>query len=939
MNTADKRLFLIDAYAIIFRAFYSLGFERNSEGVNVPRALINSKGFNTTAVRGFTDFLNQVLTKEKPTHLAVVFDHKSQTIRAQEHAFYKAQRDETPEGIKLAEPYIRQIIDAFGIPILEKEGYEADDVIGTIAKQKEKEGFQVFMVTPDKDFAQLVSENIFMYKPSRQGKGIEIIGVPEVQEKWEVQDPMQVIDILGMWGDSVDNIPGIPGVGEKTAKKFINAYGSMEGLYENLDQLKGKMKEKVEANKEQAFVSKYLATIVLDVPISVADEDLLISNPNKAVLQELFTELEFKTLGQRILGDTFQVNLPSKPKGGQMDLFGITTSEPESQVAQGKNAENTEHNYKLINTPDEIGSLIAELLQQKAVAFDTETTGLNALQVDIVGMSFCWEAHTAYYVPCVGEREEVVKLLQLFEPFFLHEKIEKIGQNIKYDIHILMNYNIAVKGPIFDTMMAHYLLEPDQRHNMDFLSETYLGYSPISIETLIGKKGKNQKLFSDIEVDKQAEYAAEDADVTWQLAETFKDLMAEQDVKELLDEVELPLIPVLASCEREGIRIDSEFLGAYSKDLTEELISIRENIFKHAEYEFNLDSPKQVGEALFDRMKIPYKGKKTKTGQYSTDEDTLTKLKKDHEIIEYILEYRQITKLKSTYIDALPNLINPNTGRIHTTFSQAVASTGRLSSNNPNLQNIPIRTERGRKVRKAFVPKNDDYVLLAADYSQIELRLIAELSGDKNMMEAFVNGQDIHTATAAKVFGVTMEEVTREMRSNAKTVNFGIIYGVSAFGLSQQTNLSRTESKEIIESYFATYPGIRAYMEENKNLARKNGYVTTILGRKRWLRTINSSNAIVRGQAERNAINAPVQGSAADMIKVAMINIQEEMVKKNMESKMLLQVHDELVFDAKKTELEDLKVLVKEKMEGAIPNLTVPILAEMGTGSNWLEAH
>ena len=934
----EKKLFLLDAYALIFRAFYSLGFERNAEGESVPKALLNSKGFNTTAVRGFTDSLNQILTKEKPTHIAVVFDYKAQTLRSQEHDFYKANREATPEGIKLSEPYIRQIIKGFNIPLLELEGYEADDVIGTLAKQKEKEGFTVYMVTPDKDFAQLVSPNIFIYKPSRAGKGHEILGVPEIKEKWEVEDPLQVIDILGMWGDAVDNIPGIPGVGEKTAKKFIKAYGSMEGLYENVEELKGKMKEKVIEHKAQAFISKQLATIVIDAPITCANEDLIMSEPDLDILTEVFQEMEFKNLAQRILGKDFSVK-KADPSNGQMDLFGGgELIEQADEVPSNKNTvENTTHQYELVNDEAALKKLITILEQQKEIAFDTETTGLDVMNETVLGVSFSFKAHEAYYVPLNDENRN--EFLALLKPLFENETLVKIGQNLKYDMHILANYDIEVKGPLYDTMLAHYLLEPDLRHNMDALAESYLNYETISIEDLIGKKGKNQKQFDSVDIEKQKEYAAEDADVTYQLAKKFQPLLIENDIEKVLQDIEMPLLPVLCKMERNGVKIDEQFLNDYAQKLNEEILGIRTNIFETVGHEFNLDSPKQLGEVLFDEMEIPYKGSKTKTGQYKTGEDILTNYQKDFPIVHEILEYRQIAKLKSTYVEALPKLIDPKTGKIHTTFSQAVAATGRLSSINPNLQNIPIRTERGRKVRQAFIPSDENHILMAADYSQIELRLMAEMSGDENMLAAFQEGLDIHTATAAKVFNVPIEEVTREMRSNAKTVNFGIIYGVSAFGLSQQTNMTRKESKEVIDSYFKTYPRIKEFMDNNILQAQKDGFVTTILGRKRILKDINSANAIVRSSAERNAINAPVQGSAADMIKLAMINIEKEMKKRNMQSLMTLQVHDELVFDVLKTELEELKTLVIKEMESAMPGLKVPIIAEVGTGENWLEAH
>ena len=924
----DQRLFLLDAFALIYRAYYAF----------IKNPIKNSNGINTSASYGFTLFLIDLLKKEKPSHLAVVFDSPGKTDRAVEHDFYKANREAMPEDIANMLPYIKKIIKAFNIPMLQLSGYEADDIVGTIAKEKEKSGHQIYMVTPDKDFAQLVSENIFIYKPSRQGNGVEIMGVPEVLEKWEIEDPKQVIDILGMWGDAVDNIPGIPGVGEKTAKKLIKEYGSMENMLEHSHELKGKLREKVEANKDQALVSKMLATIILDVPISVKDEDLLISDPDKDALSKLFAELEFRNLGKRILGEEYTVN-QAAPTNGQMDLFGGESQDNGTIASEdkGKTIENTDHNYTLVTTIKDLQKLITMLSKQKQIAFDTETTGLDVMNETVLGISFSVHAHEGFYIPLNDENRD--EYLTKLKPLFENEGVGKIAQNLKYDMHILANYGIEVKGHLFDTMLAHYLLQPDMRHNMDFLAESYLGYTPVSIESLIGKKGKNQKSFASVDIEQQKEYAAEDADVTWQLAKTFEVLCKENTVENVLQEVEMPLVRVLTKMERNGVKLDEKFLNDYNEQLTEELVATRTKIFEAANTEFNMDSPKQLGEVLFDQMGIPYKGKKTKTGQYATGEDKLQSYKKDYPIVDDILEYRQIAKLRSTYVDALPKLIDPKTGKVHTTFSQAVAATGRLSSVNPNLQNIPIRTERGRKIRKAFIPSDSQHILMAADYSQIELRLIAELSGDKAMLAAFNQGLDIHTATAAKVFNVPLDKVSREMRSNAKTVNFGIIYGVSAFGLSQQTDLTRTESKEVIESYFETYPGIKKYMDENIDQARKNGFVSTILGRRRILRDINSRNAILRGHAERNAINTPVQGSAADMIKLAMIAIDKEMTKRNMESLMTLQVHDELVFDVVKTELEELKDLVITQMQNALPGLKVPIIAEVGLGENWLEAH
>jgi DNA polymerase-1 len=934
----DKRLFLLDAFALIYRAYYAF----------IKNPITNSKGQDTSAAYGFTNTLNELIKKEKPTHIAVVFDSPGATDRAVEFEFYKANREAMPDGIRNMLEDIKAIIKGFNIPMYQLSGFEADDIIGTIAKQKEKEGYTVFMVTPDKDFAQLVSKNIFIYKPGRKGGEVEIIGVPEVQEKWHVEDPLQVIDILGMWGDAVDNIPGLPGVGEKTAKKFIKEFGSMENLFENTDKLKGKLKEKVEANKEQGLISKKLATIRLDVPVDVKDEDLNLEEPNYEELGKIFSELEFKNLAKRILGSNFQTNTIAQA-GDQMSLFGGAASSstispsstnPEPVILSTSNTiEDTEHNYYLLEDEAQIQKLIHDIKAKKYFTFDTETTGLDSLVAEIVGLSICIKEKEAFYMPISEDREEAIKQLGIFKELFEDEEIEKIAQNIKYDKHILLRYGIEVKGKQFDTMLAHYLLEPDMRHNMDSMAKNYLNYEPVSITTLIGKKGKNQLSFKQVAIEKQVEYAAEDADITFQLSKIFRALCKENEVEELMQTIEIPLVNVLTDMEEEGINIDVDFLNDYEVTLAKELEIQEAKIYELSGVRFNLSSPKQLGEVLFDKMEIPYKGKKTKTGQYSTGEDKLQTLKKDNPIVAYILEFRQISKLLSTYVSAIPKLINSNTGRLHTTFSQAVAATGRLSSVNPNIQNIPIRTERGRKVREAFIPRSEEYTLLAADYSQIELRLIAEMSKDKVMLEAFNNGEDIHTLTASKVFKVDLEDVTREMRSNAKVVNFGIIYGVSAFGLSQQTDMSRKESKATIDAYFETYPGIKEYMDNNIAKARDNGYVETIMGRKRILKNIDSQNAILRGASERIAINAPIQGSAADLIKIAMINVFDEMNKRSLKSKMLLQVHDELIFDVFKPELEEMKTLVKEKMEQAIQGLSVPIIAEIGVGENWLIAH
>lgn len=942
MPQDDKRLFLLDAFALIYRAYYA--FSKYNPRTKEYTGLINSKGVNVSAIYGFVLTFLDLIEKENPTHIAVVFDTDDATTdRAQEYEFYKANRQAMPEDIANSIPVIKEIVKGFDLPCLELAGYEADDIVGTIAKQKAQEGYEVFMVTPDKDYGQLVEENIYMYKPGRQGSGPEVLGVKEVNEKWGIENPLQVIDMLGLMGDSVDNIPGIPGIGEKTAQKLIAQFGSLEGVLEGADQLKGKMKERVEdpENQKMALISKELATIILDVPIEVSDDELHRAQPIKEVLEPLFVELEFRTLGKRVFGEDFKVNQKTKPTA-QMDLFGgggnseESDTEAKAEPEKGKDLSNTEHTYKAVSEDKEIDDLISKMAGQKSFAFDTETTGLDPLLAEIVGMSVSWKAHEAFYVPFPEDRKEATALLERFRSVFENEAIEKVGQNLKYDMHVLAQYGIEVKGPIFDTMLAHYLIEPDSRHNMDYLSETYLGYSPMKIETLIGKKGPKQGSMRDVPLDQITEYAAEDADITWQLKEVFEKDTKKEEVGKVLNEIELPLVPVLCSMEEEGVALDSDFLNIYSEELGSELISLRDNIFGEAGREFNLDSPKQLGTVLFEEMGIPYKGKKTKTGQFSTSEDVLSKI--NHPVVNSILEYREITKLKSTYIDALPKLVNPNTGRIHSTFNQTVAATGRLSSQNPNLQNIPIRTERGRKVRQAFVPRDKDHILLAADYSQIELRLIAALSGDETMTTAFNEGQDIHSITAANVFGVKLEDVTREMRSHAKTVNFGIIYGVSAFGLAQQTDLSRTESAEIIENYFKTYPGIKKYMDSNIEKAREQGYVETIMGRRRYLRDINSRNQGLRGHAERNAINAPIQGSAADMIKLAMIEIHKEFQAKGLASKMTLQVHDELVFDVRRDELDTIKPIVLDLMQNAM-QLSVPIVVEAGTGENWLEAH
>ena len=946
-----KRLFLLDAFALIFRGYYA--FIKN------PR--INSKGMDTSAILGFTNSLLDVIKREKPDLLAVCFDRGGSVARTEAFSEYKANRQETPEAIKIAVPIIESILKAMKIPAVVLAGYEADDIIGTLAKKAEKEGYQTYMVTPDKDFAQLVSENIFMYRP-RFGGGYETWGIPEVQEKFGVKNPEQVIDFLGMMGDSADNIPGLPGVGEKTAKKFLAQYGSMENLLENTADLKGKMKEKVEAAKELGILSKELATIMLDVPVDFHEESFKMSMPDIEATKEIFTELEFRRLTENFV-KTFSISTNSedivkqdnqtitnskasatKPQGdhhGQFDLFATpgTGNVSEEESIQGyKTIATTRHFYQHVDTPISRKLLLKKLQQQTSVCFDTETTGLKALEVELIGISFSWEIGKGYYVSFPDDQIETKAVLEEFRSFFENTSIEKIGHNLKYDIKVLSNYGMPVKGNLFDTMIAHYLINPDMRHGMDILAETYLNYQPVSITKLIGKKGKNQLSMRDVPIKDQTEYAVEDADITLQLKKHFIEELKKGNVIKLFNEIELPLVSVLTAMEIEGINLNTDFLKELSIHLTDDINRLEKTIFEQAGEEFNIASPKQLGIVLFENMKLVDKPKKTKTGQYSTAEDVLSNLSKDHTIIANVLEYRQFKKLQSTYVDALPNEINPNTGRVHTAYAQAVAATGRLSSTNPNLQNIPIRTERGKQVRKAFIPRDQNHVLLAADYSQIELRIIAALSEEETMIEAFKNGEDIHASTAAKVFNVPLSEVTREQRSNAKTVNFGIIYGVSAFGLSNQTDLTRKESKELIDLYYETYPKLKNYMSAQVDFARDHGYVETVLQRRRYLKDINSRNAIVRGAAERNAVNAPIQGSAADIIKIAMINIFKRFEKEGFKSKMLLQVHDELVFDAHKDELEIIKPIIKYEMEHAF-EMIVPLDVEMGIGENWLEAH
>ena len=935
----EKKLFLFDAFALIYRAYFA--FAKN------PR--INSKGQDTSAVLGLVNTLMDVQMKEQPTHWAICFDTSEPTERHVEYKEYKAQREAMPEGISSALPYIFKLLEALNIPIIAKPGFEADDIIGTLAKKAEKAGFVTFMMTPDKDFAQLVSDNIYMYRPPRMGNSAEIWGIPEVLKKFEINRVDQVVDYLGMMGDASDNIPGIPGVGDKTAKKLLALYDNMDGLYLHTHELKGKQKEKVEANKDLAFLSKKLATINTNVPVKFNPDDLIRKEMNKDAVRDIFEELEFRRLAERWFGkdlpkpggrDVSSGSAKVTPsKSGQIDLFVAEEGGGQKSLFSSsyKSIETTKVNYKLVDNISDCYSLVEKLMVLKSFAFDTETSSLNALRAEIVGMSFCYKAKEAYYVPTPTNQKERDKILAVFKPLFENERIEKVGHNIKFDYHILANYGIELKGRLFDTMIAHYLIQADMRHNMTVLAEAYLNYSPIKIESIIGK-GKAQLNMRELPPVKIKKYACEDADITWQLKTVFEPLLKDDDLISLFREIEMPLISVLAKMERQGINLDREGLKLFSKELEYSVKEIQDEIFDIAGIEFNISSPKQLGEILFDHIKIDDKAKKTKTGQYSTSEEVLSKLKKKHPIVEKVLTFRSLQKLRSTYVDALPGLVNPNTQRIHTSFNQAVAATGRLSSNNPNLQNIPIRTERGREVRKAFIPRDDNHILLAADYSQVELRLIAEMSRDPVMVGAFKDGLDIHTATASKVFNVPLKDVTKEMRSNAKTVNFGIIYGVSAFGLSQQSSLSRKEASEIIKNYFTTYPKLKEYMDANIAFARQHGYVKTIMNRKRRLKDINSRNGVVRGHAERNAINAPIQGSAADIIKLAMIKIQTEIDALGLQSKMLLQVHDELVFDVLKTELPILKKLIKDKMEGVLDS-TVPLVVDLDVGDSWLDAH
>ena len=923
----SKNLFLLDAYALIYRGYYA--FIKN------PR--INSKGTDTSAILGFMNSLFEIIRTQNPDYLAVAFDKGGSVTRSEMFEEYKSNRDKTPEPILVAIPYIKEILEGMKIPILEKEGFEADDIIGTVAKDAEENNFKVYMVTPDKDFAQLVSDNIFLCKPARMGNSMEIWGVDEVKDKFEVESPDQVIDYLGMMGDSVDNIPGLPGVGDKTAKKFIKQYGSLENLLQNAHEVTGKLGEKIIDNKELGVLSKKLAKIILDVPIDYNLDEFKLSDPDKEIVLKVFDELEFRRIKETFFKIFGTISSPIEEKGAEVvqgDLF----SETYNLESNKDSLNDSKSIYQRIESFEELKLLVEKMMKQEIVAFDTETEGLNALETDIVGISFSWQKGIGYYLPIKNNKSVHEKSFEILRPFFESTEIIKVGHNIKFDIQVLHKYNVKVSSPIYDTMVAHYLINPDMRHNLDTLSESYLNYSPISIESLIGKKGKNQISMRDVSIDKITDYASEDSDITLQLKSIFDKEIEVNNLSKIFYDIEIPMINVLSEMETEGIKIDTSYLEKLDKEFEEDLEKLKKEIFKKSGEEFNLNSPKQLGEILFDKLKLVSKPKKTKTGQYSTSEEVLSSLANDHKIIEDILEWRSLDKLQNTYVKSLPNEVSSLTNRVHSSFNQTVTTTGRLSSNNPNLQNIPIRTANGQKIRRAFIPRGSDYILMAADYSQIELRVIASMSNEENMIDAFVNNQDIHTMTASKIYNVDPENVTREQRGNAKTVNFGIIYGVSAFGLSQQTDLNRSESKVMIDNYFLNYPGLKKYMSDQIDFARNNGYVETIMGRRRYLQNINSQNNMLRSSSERNAINAPIQGSAADIIKIAMININSELKKQSLKSKMLLQVHDELVFDVHKSEKDQIKDIVKNTMESAV-KLKVPLKIDLEFGKNWLEAH
>ena len=923
----SKNLFLLDAYALIYRGYYA--FIKN------PR--INSKGTDTSAILGFMNSLFEIIRTQNPDYLAVAFDKGGSVTRSEMFEEYKSNRDKTPEPILVAIPYIKEILEGMKIPILEKEGFEADDIIGTVAKDAEENNFKVYMVTPDKDFAQLVSDNIFLCKPARMGNSMEIWGVDEVKDKFEVESPDQVIDYLGMMGDSVDNIPGLPGVGDKTAKKFIKQYGSLENLLQNAHEVTGKLGEKIIENKELGVLSKKLAKIILDVPIDYNLDEFKLSDPDKEIVLKVFDELEFRRIKETFF-KIFGTNSSQLEEKGAEVVQGDLFSETYNLESNKDSLNDSKSIYQRIESFEELKLFVEKMMKQEIVAFDTETEGLNALETDIVGISFSWQKGLGYYLAIKNNKSVHEKTFEILKPFFESTEIIKVGHNIKFDIQVLHKYNVKVSSPIYDTMVAHYLINPDMRHNLDTLSESYLNYSPISIESLIGKKGKNQISMRDVSIDKITDYASEDADITLQLKSVFDKEIEVNNLGKIFYDIEIPMINVLSEMETEGIKIDTSYLEKLDKEFEEDLEKLKKEIFKKSGEEFNLNSPQQLGEILFDKLKLVSKPKKTKTGQYSTSEEVLSSLSNDHKIIEDILEWRSLDKLQNTYVKSLPNEVSNLTNRVHSSFNQTVTTTGRLSSNNPNLQNIPIRTANGQKIRRAFIPRGSDYILMAADYSQIELRVIASMSNEKNMIDAFVNNQDIHTMTASKIYNVDPENVTREQRGNAKTVNFGIIYGVSAFGLSQQTDLNRSESKVMIDNYFLNYPGLKKYMSDQIDFARNNGYVETIMGRRRYLQNINSQNNMLRSSSERNAINAPIQGSAADIIKIAMININSELKKQSLKSKMLLQVHDELVFDVHKSEKDQIKDIVKTTMESAV-KLKVPLRIDLEFGKNWLEAH
>lgn len=942
-----KKVFLLDAMALVFRAYYAL--------IRSPR--LTSKGKNTNAQFGFTNTLIELINKQKPSHMAVCFDTSAPTERHTDFEAYKANRQEAPEDITAAIPDIKAIITAFNIPCIEMDGYEADDIIGTLSKQAGEAGYEVFMVTPDKDYGQLVTSNVKIYKPGYQGGDVEILGPEEVCAKWNIKDVSQVIDILGLMGDAVDNIPGIAGVGEKTAAKLLNEYGTLENVVENADQIKGALGEKVRKGKEDALLSKKLATIITNVPVTFHEEDFKIKELDKEKLKAVFAELEFKSLAKRVLGEEV-AEVKTAPEGVQTDLFGNIIEPPAAKAAPAKapvatddseessgpadkNIHNTPHTYKAVNDDKSIKDLVAVLSQYQEICFDTETTGIDANLAELVGLSFSVQPGEAYYVPCPADEKRTKEILAHFQPLFADESKMWIGQNTKYDLLVLKWHGVEIPGKMFDTMLAHYVIEPDGKRSMDLLSNKFLGYEPVHIEELIGKKGKSQGNMRDVELEKITEYAAEDADITLQLKNAFTPMLKTKEVERVFEEVESPLVKVLVDMEYEGIRIDKGFLDDYSNQLEKDAKVAEENVYAKAGVRFNLASPKQLGEVLFDKLKLDPSAKKTKTGQYQTGEDVLLKLAaRGNEIVDDILAFRELTKLKSTYVDALPLLVNPKTGRVHTTYGQAVAVTGRLASNNPNLQNIPVRTERGKEIRKAFIARDENHLLLSADYSQIELRIVAAISGDVNMCAAFRSGTDIHTATAAKVYNIAESDVTKEMRYKAKSVNFGIIYGQGAFGLADNLGISRTEAKEIIDNYKKQFPGIQQYMDNTINFAREHGYVETLMGRKRWLKDINSANFTVRGFAERNAINSPIQGTAADMIKLAMQKVHAAIKREKMKSRMILQVHDELLFDAVKEEVAELRPLILENMQSALPLPNeVPVIAECGEGKNWLEAH